>query len=114
MTVSAAVRPVSICAASEVRMPSVTGRLAAAAVRLDHQHKLAHAIGAGLYRFRRERATHSAAVRPVMVVCTGVPAFNVPFRFSTRSHTSTVVLPGSSAGLMSETFAGTGSATREQ
>jgi hypothetical protein len=26
-----------------------------------------------------------------------------------RSHTSTVVLPGSSAGLMSETFAGTGS-----
>ena len=34
-----------------------------------------------------------------------------PFVFATRSHTSTVVLPGSSAGLISETFAGTGSET---
>ena len=51
------------------------------------------------------------AVRPVMVVRTGVPAFNVPFGFWTRSHTSTVVLPGSSAGLISETLAGTGSVT---
>ena len=48
-------------------------------------------------------------VRPVMVAWTGVPAFSVPLGFSTRSQTSTVVLPGSSAGLISETFAETGS-----
>ena len=36
-----------------------------------------------------------------------MPAFNAPFGFSTRSQTSTVVLPGSSAGLIIEIFAGT-------
>ena len=42
---------------------------------------------------------------------TGVPTLSVPALLSILSQTSTVVLPGSSAGLMSETFAATGSAT---
>ena len=50
-------------------------------------------------------------VRPVMDAWTGVPALRAPFGFSARSQTSTVVLPGSSAGLISETLAGTGCAT---
>ncbi len=46
---------------------------------------------------------------PMTDARTGVPTFSRPARFSMRNQTSTVVLPGSSAGLMSETLAGTGS-----
>ncbi len=42
---------------------------------------------------------------------TGVPTFSAPDLLSIFSHTSTVVLPGSSAGLIIVTFADTGSAT---
>ena len=48
---------------------------------------------------------------PVMETFTGVPTFSLPDLLSILSQTSTVVLPGSSAGLISETFAATGSAT---
>ncbi len=48
--------------------------------------------------------------RPVMATFTGVPTFSLPPLLSTLSQISIVVLPGSSAGLISVTFAGTGSA----
>ena len=41
-----------------------------------------------------------------METLTGVPTLSLPALLSILSQTSTVVLPGSSAGLMSETFAG--------
>jgi hypothetical protein len=44
-----------------------------------------------------------ASVRPVMETFTGVPTLSVPALLSILSQTSTVVLPGSSAGLMSAT-----------
>ncbi len=46
-----------------------------------------------------------STVRPVMETLTGVPTFSVPVLLSTLSQISMVVLPGSSAGLMSETLA---------
>ena len=50
----------------------------------------------------------SFTVLPVMMTLTGVPTFSSPFLLSMFSQISTVVLPGSSAGLIRETFAGTG------
>ncbi len=50
-----------------------------------------------------------ASVRPVMETLTGVPTLSAPALFSILSQTSTVVLPGSRAGLMRETLAVTGS-----
>ncbi len=52
-----------------------------------------------------------ASTLPVMETFTGVPTLSFPSLLSILSQTSTVVLPGSSAGLISETLAGTGSAT---
>ena len=91
-------------------MPRVTGCLAAVPSALMTRTNLL-TPSASVCTASNGMSKQSLAVRPVMVVWTGVPAFKVPFAFSTRSHTSTVVLPGSSAGLMSETLAGTGSAS---
>ncbi len=78
-------------------MPSVTGRLAAVPSGLMTKTNLLSPSGPVC---TASSGTSKAfeAVRPVMVVWTGVPAFNVPFGFSTRSHTSTVVLPGIERG----------------
>ena len=43
---------------------------------------------------------------PLIEILAGVPALYLPSRLSNRSQTSTVVLPGSSAGLIRDTFAG--------
>ena len=49
------------------------------------------------------------AVRPAMETWTAVPGRRVPLGFSRRTQTSTVVLPGSRAGLTRVILPGTGS-----
>ena len=52
-----------------------------------------------------------ATVLPVIDTFTGVPTLSFPDLLSIFNQTSTVVEPGSSAGLTMETLAGTGSAS---
>src|SRR3984957_17534638 len=110
MTISAGPRPLRTWADSLLRIPRVTGRLAAVPSALIAITNLLTPSGS-VWTASAGMTNALLAERPVIVVWTGVAAFSVPFAFATRSQTSTVVLPGSSAGLISETLAVTGSVT---
>src|SRR5450631_246818 len=109
MTRSLAPSPPVTCTSSASAMPRVTGLRCAAP---SSPTTITDLLPSCAVRIEAAGTFHAFATDlPVMETLTGVPTLSLPALLSILSQTSTVVLPGSSAGLMSETFPATGSAS---